>query len=189
MDKEKDDKKINEEDLQDDIVLEEEEGEDPINKIKKLKKELLACKTERQEYLDGWQRAKADYLNLKKDEETKRKDLIKFAKEDLLLELLQIADSFEMAFANKEAWLAAPENWRKGVEYIYSQLTTIFKYNNLLELNPVGQKFNPENHYSIATIPTEDETQDGLVLEVVKKGYTLNDKTIRPAQVKVGEKK
>lgn len=172
---------------QDDFVFEEDdESDSPDERIKRLKKKIKELSKEKQEYLDGWQRAKADYINYRKDQDKMRQEIVKFAKEDLLMELLQLADSFEMAFANKEAWNAAPENWRKGIEYIYSQLQSIFKFNGMEEINPLGQPFNPENQFSIATIEVTDPKQDNIVLEVMKKGYSLAGKNIRPAQVKVG---
>jgi molecular chaperone GrpE len=97
-----------------------------------------------------------------------------------------LADSFELAFSNKEAWLAAPENWRKGIEYIYSNLIGIMEAHNLIEINPLRQTFNPAEHHSIATVETNKPPEDNLVLEVLKKGYRLGAKVIRPAHVKVG---
>jgi len=158
-------------------------------KIKKLKLDLKACQAEKAEYLDGWQRSKADYLNLKKDEEVKRAELGKYAKADVLNDLILLADSFEMAFANKEAWAGVPENWRKGVEYIHSQLLVVFRDHGLEELDPVGETFDPARDQSLGSIDTVKKDEDGKVLEVVKKGYRLNGKIVRPAQVKIGEYK
>src|SRR5205085_12693654 len=105
----------------------------------------------------------------------------------LLADLIPLADSFDMAMNNKAAWEQAPENWRRGIEYIYSQLLSIFRDNGLeaVEPKPVAQ-FNPNYHESIGTQPAEKEREDGLILEVVAKGYILQGKLIRPAQVKTG---
>lgn len=174
-----------------DFVDTDREG-DEINslaKIKKLRGELKVSQTEKGEYLAGWQRAKADYINLKNTTEKEHSEILKYAKESLLLDLIPLADSFEMAFGNKEVWNQAPENWRKGIEYIYSQLTSIFKDNGLDTLNPDPHTpFDPQFHESIGTIEGDME-DDGKVLEVIKKGYQMAGKVVRPAQVKVGHTK
>lgn len=168
----------------------DEEGNE-INsqtKTKDLRSALAKATTEKAEYLAGWQRAKADYINLKNSEEKARQEMVKYAKEGLVVELLPLADSFDMAFANKTVWEQAPENWRKGIEYIYSQLTSILQDNGVETiLPPLGSALDPQIHETIGTISTEDPKQDGMILEVVKKGYILQGKLIRPAQVKTGE--
>ena len=156
--------------------------------IKKLREKLKTCQKERQEFLEMSQRLKADYVNLKRDEEKRRGEMAQFAKSSLLLELLDLADSFDLAFNNKEAWESVNENWRKGVEYIYAKLITIFEQNDLMMIDPLGEIFDPEEHHSVMTTPVENESEDNQVLEVVQKGYKLNGRVLRPAKVKVGHK-
>jgi molecular chaperone GrpE len=159
---------------------------DISDKTKKIKIELKACQAERSEYLDGWQRAKADYLNLKKENEENKHEISKWAKEGVLTDLFTLADSFEIAFGNKEAWEQAPENWRKGIEYIYSQLQTILRDHGVEEISPkIGDKFNPSEQEPAATIEASTEEEDDEIVEVIKKGYRLHKKIVRPASVKV----
>lgn len=170
----------------------DEEGIEEVSqaKMKKLREELKKATADKVEYLAGWQRAKADYINLQNTEDKNRSEIIKYAKEGLLVDLLPLVDSFDMAFANKTVWEQAPENWRKGIEYIYSQLTNILKDNGLEPLvPPPGSDFDPQRHESIGLIETNKKDEDGKILEVVKKGYILQGKLIRPAQVKTGELK
>lgn len=188
-DKNKIEEEMNEEN---DIKLEENteditpESADLSGKLKKLKNNLKACQTEKSEYLAGWQRAKADYLNLKKETEDNRTEIIKWAKEGVLSDLFVLADSFEMAFGNKEAWEMAPENWRKGIEYIYNQLQTIFRDHGIEEIIPkVGEKFNHHYEQSIGTIETKNKDEDDIIDKIVKKGYKFHGRVIRPASVKV----
>lgn len=180
---------------EEDVVFEpaNEDGEtldaaNPQAALKKLREKLAACQAERQEFLEMSQRLKADYVNLKRDEEKRRTEMTQFAKSGLLLELLDLADNFDFAFANKEAWEKVDENWRKGVEYIYAKLIDIFEQNNLMMIDPLGEDFNPEEQHSVATAPVEDPAEDNKVLEVVQKGYKLNGRVLRPAKVKVGHK-
>ncbi len=170
--------------ISDDIVF-EEEGEYSADTIKKLREKLKKCTAENKEYLDGWQRAKADFTNLKKDTEKQKQNFVKFAKEDLLSEILPVLDSFEMAFANKEAWEKVDKSWRSGVEYIHGQLKTVFENNGIVEISPLGDTFDPNKHNSIELVDTDDEQKDDTVVEVVQKGYMLNEKVMRPARVKV----
>ena len=172
----------------DDVVFEPEEDGDeeaPLAKIKKLKDELKAVKKEHDEYLTGWQRAKADLINARKEDEKNRAEFAKYANKDLILEILTVADSFDMAFANKESWEKVDKNWRIGVEYIYTQLLSVLEQNGLKQLNPVGEKFDPNIHTSVESIPTENEEDDHKIMEVVQKGYLLNGSLLRSPKVKI----
>ncbi|MEK7582211.1 MAG: nucleotide exchange factor GrpE [Patescibacteria group bacterium] len=169
-----------------DVVFEDENDENtPLQKIKKLREELKKCTEERGEYLAGWQRAKADFINQKNDLEKWKKDFILFANENLIDELLPVLDSFNIAFGNREAWEKVDKNWRTGVEYIHSQLEGVLKQHGLITIGEVGEPFNPEKHSAIEKIVTQKKDEDGLVKEVFQKGFILKDKIIRPAKVKV----
>ncbi len=179
-----DDVIIEADDTLDDSVLTEESLQETV---KKLREKLKLSTKEKQEYLDGWQRTKADYLNAKKEEETRRKDIVKYAKEDLIGELLPVLESFDMAFANKEQWEKVDKNWRTGVEYIYSQLRNIFENNGLKEVNPIGLPFDPNRDEAIEHIAVSNEGDDHKVVEVVQKGYELHGKLIKAPRVKIGD--
>jgi len=175
----------------DDVIFEMDLGEGDINKamdkLKKLKTELKKCQEERQEYLDGWQRAKADFINARKEEEENRQKMAGYAKEGILHDILPVVDSFDMAFANKEAWEKVDKNWRHGVEYIYSQLISVLEDNGMKALNPLGEEFDPNRHSSIESVEVDREEDDHRVMDVLQKGYTMNGKIVRAAKVKVGK--
>lgn len=173
---------------EDEFVPEDGEG-NTIDKIKDLREKLKKALAEKQEYLLGWQRSKADFVNARKREEESRKELLKYANEGLILELIPALDSFTMAFANKEAWEKVDKNWRSGVEYIYSQLKGALEANGLKELSPLNEVFDPMKHNAIESITVTEKNQDHKVIEVVQKGYELAGKIIRPANVKIGEHK
>lgn len=179
----------------DDITIEEEvEAESSFkgnkdSKLQKLEAELEKCRAERQEYLDGWQRSKADYINLKKRNDQDRENIIGYAKEDLILEMIKIGDNFQLAFKDKEAWEKAPENWRRGIEYIYNNLKQVLADQGVVEINPLGEEFNPEKHDAVEMIETTDKAQDHKIVEVVQLGYSLKDRVIRHATVKVSKYK
>jgi len=156
-------------------------------KLKKIREELKQCQAERQDYLAMSQRLKADYLNLKREGEVAKEEIIKFANEPLLRQILELADSFELAFSNHVAWQAVDTNWRTGVEYIYAKLQNVLEQSGLVEISAKGEVFNPLLHHAIELVEPPDPQSANRVVEVVQKGYTLHGKTIRPAQVKVAK--
>lgn len=175
---------------QDDIVFENDEEyghKDPTEVIKKLKEKIKLLEAGKQEYLDGWQRAKADFINARKRDEETSAQLIKYANENLVTDLIPVLDSFDMAMGNKEAWEQAPKDWRVGVEYIYQQLLSTLSQRGLTQTNPRGAPFDPAEHEAVDTIETTNKEEDQKVLDVLQKGYSLNGKPIRGAKVKVGK--
>ncbi len=155
--------------------------------VENLRKEVEKLTSERDEYLAGWQRAKADFANAKKRMDESMKEYRTMATEGLVEELLPVLQSFEMAFANKEAWEKADKNWRAGIEYIYNQLKAILDQNGLKELNPLDKDFDPNTHEALSFEKVEDPTKGNKVVKVIEKGYTLGTKLIKPAKVIVGE--
>ena len=173
-----------------DIVVESEEQTDGFGrtqKEKKLKAKLKEVETKAAEHLEGWQRAKADLINFKKESENRQANIVTFATEGLIEELLPILDSFEMAMGNEEVWNSVDENWRKGIEHINSQITTVLKGRGLAEIYPQGEKFDPNFHQPVETIVVADPGDDEKIQKVVQKGYQLHDKILRPARVIVGK--
>ena len=171
----------------DDVQFEDvEDEENPATALKKLREKLRTCEAEKKEYLDGWQRMRADFANARKEEESRRGDLTKFASEALVDDLLPVLDSFGMAFGNKEAWEKVDANWRKGVEYIHAQLFSVLEARGLQEIGVLGEKIDPRNHVIVEGVPVDDENKIDTVIEVIQKGYRLHHKVIRPAKVKAG---
>lgn len=176
---------INQEETED-VVIEDENGDGP-DAIKKLREKLALCVKEKQEYLDGWQRAKAEFINSRKRDQEANEHYLKFAKEDLILQLIPVLDSFEMAFANKEAWEKVDKNWRIGVEHIHSQLVSVLKNNNVEQINPIGEKFDPSRDDAVEHEPVTEARFENLITKVIQKGYKLNGKIIKATKVRVGE--
>lgn len=170
------------------IVSEEDENTPRL--LSKLREKLKECEGEKQEYLNGWQRAKADFVNFKKRSEEERKEFIKFANWRLIEEIIPTLESFEMAFSNRKVWESLPIEWRNGIEYIHSQLLSVLKSNGLEELSPAkGEKFDPNIHIAESSIPAFDKKEDNVIIQIVKKGYRLNGKIIMPPRVIVAEYK
>ena len=157
-----------------------------FSELEQLREQLLSCQSEAEANLEGWQRAKADYSNYKTEASTLLASAKSHSEVDLVSELLPTLDSFNMAFANKEAWQSVDENWRTGVEYIYQQLKTVLETRGLKEVGKVGETFDPNLHHSVEQVEVTDQSQDHLIQEVSQVGYSLKDKVLRAAQVKVG---
>ena len=165
----------------DDIIVEED---NILEQVAKLKAKLKDCQIKNKEYLNGWQRSKADFVNAQKENEKKAQQIASLTTEDVLVNILPVVDSFEMAFSNKEKWQEVDENWRVGVEYIYSQLSSTLKDYGLEEIDNKETVFNPEIHSILEAVETNKEEEDSLV-EIVQKGYKIKDKVVRLAKVKV----
>lgn len=168
------------ENLDDSVVAEENAGET----IKKLREKLKKTLEEKQEYLTGWQKAKAEFINARKRDEESQKEFIKYANENLICELFPVLDSFNMAMGNKETWERVDKNWRMGVEYIANQLKKVLEDHGLMEINPIGKTFDPLRDEAI-----EDGKESNIITTVISKGYSLNGKILKAPKVKVGEKK
>ena len=177
---------------EDDIVefVYNEDGEEDLKAtLKKLRKDIKEARKEKAEYLDGWQRAKADYQNYKSAEGERLVSYAVNAKERLIDSLLPALDSFDMAMSNKEAWEKVDANWRTGVEYIYNQFITSLGENGVSTIDKTDVPFDPNLHQSIETEDTDDESKDHTIARIVQNGYKMADRIIRPARVVVYLKK
>ena len=170
----------------DDIII-EEETDNPAETVKKIREKLKTCEAEKGEYLAGWQRAKADSVNARKEEEERRKDIIKFSEKALVLELVNLADSFDGLFADKEGWEKIEKNWRQGMELLRSQLMSIMKSRGVETIESLGKIFNPKESESIGEVDVDTEKKDGIVMEEMRRGYKMRGMVIRPSLVKVGK--
>lgn len=141
------------------------------------------CKKERDEYLAGWQRARADFANYRKDEAQRVSELVRFSQEGLLSELLLVLDSFDLAAASIQEDAAE----YKSFSLVQSQLSGILKRHGLEEIAPqVGSTFNPAVHEAIETVDHE-HAQSGAIAALVYKGYIYQGKVLRPARVKIAK--
>ncbi len=157
----------------------------PQDQIKRLRERLKEAVQEKREYLDGWQRAKADFANYKKREDEQKTEFMKFAREGVIADIIPVLESFQMAFSNKEAWQKVDPSWRTGVEYIHTQLNQTLAQHGLSSIDPKGEVFDPKVHTAVASVPTEDVAMDHRIAEVVSLGYQLAGKVIRSPRVKV----
>ncbi len=175
--------------MNDDIeLIPDEEGELPDlqKKLKKLKDDLRKCGDEKKEYLDGWQRAKADFINYRNDEGKRMEDMARFVTTGLIQDILPVLDSFELAHLNFESQNLG--GLERGVLLIRSQFGDILKKRGLEQIKvETGEKFDPEKHESIGEV--ESDKEEGTIAEEVQKGYTLRGRVLRPARVRLAKLK
>jgi molecular chaperone GrpE len=165
-----------------------EDGEEDLKKtLKKFRADLKLCKKEKEEYLTGWQKERAEFINFKKQEEDRKANFSEAMRERILMRFLTVMDSFDMAFANREAWEKVDENWRKGIEHIHSQMSSVFEEFGVKPVGISGESFDHNIHQSIEMIETDKKEDDHKVSEVIQKGYKLGDRIIRAARVNVYE--
>ncbi len=174
-------------DAEDDVVFDEESELGPAEALKRLRAKLKTAVEEKQAYLNGWQRDKAEFVNARRRDEESKADFLKFAKQAVIEDLLPVFDSFDTAMSNKASWESVSEEWRKGIEGIYGQLSGILAKQGVTGFGAIGDAFDPNLHQSISVVSTDDKSKEGAVAEVLQKGYMLSGKVIRPAMVRVFE--
>lgn len=169
-------------DERDDIEVapDEDSGDDTAAaKVAKLREELSACRAEKQEYMDGWQRSKADYMNaLKRFEEEKRKERERGALQAAEA-LLPAFDAIERAKTHGEM----PE----GFAAIVKQLESAFASLGLVAVGAEGEAFDPALHEAYGQDAVDDEKKDGVVTAVLEPGWKMGETLVRPAKVRVGQ--
>lgn len=128
-------------------------------------------------------RVHADFENFRKRTRQEKEDLQKFATRRVLEDLLPVLDNFERALP---ALADASPEVRQGMEMVHRQLAGVLQGHGVETMEPVGQPFDPRIHEAVMQEHSEGQ-EPGTVLEVLQKGYTLRDKVLRPAMVKVAQ--
>lgn len=145
--------------------------------------ELEKLRAENEGFQQRLLRAQADFDNFRRRTVKEKEELGKYASAKLITELLPVIDNFERAL-NTTGDISDAASYVKGVEMIFRQLEGVLKAEGLTPMEAEGQPFNPEFHQAIMQVESE-EHEEGIVVEVVQKGYMLKDKVLRPAMVKV----
>lgn len=142
-----------------------------------------AAQTQAQEYLEGWQRARAEFANYKKRVEREMKDSYGSAAGSVLKDILPVLDDFERAMSNVPEQLQ-DDPWVGGVGMILRKLNKVLEDYNVTVIDPTGQPFDPNRHEAIGTEDSSD-VATGYVTATMQKGYVLGDRVLRPALVRV----
>lgn len=173
-------------DENDDVVIEADgseelggKGGDAGAKVIKLKAEIDQLKADKQEYLDGWQRAKADYVNALKRFEDEKKNAFALGRVVTVGAFIPVMDSLGRAEGAGEI----PEAFRG----IAKQLHDAAKSLGLEQFGSVGEKFDPAQHEALGQDPIDDASKDDTVTAILEPGWKSKDSVIRPAKVRVAQ--
>jgi molecular chaperone GrpE len=137
-----------------------------------------------QEHHDAWLRAKAEGENIRRRAQEDISKAQKFAVERFSNEMLAVMDSLQAGLAVETA---SVESFKSGMELTLKQLSSVFEKFNIKEINPVGEKFDAHKHQAIGMIDSEQEAN--TVVTVMQRGYSLNERVLRPALVMVAKAK
>ena len=172
--------------MQDDINTDTNTAEShPEKEVMPSLEELLkAAELQAAEHHDAWLRAKAETENMRRRAAEDIDKARKFAVENFASELLAVKDSLEAALAAESP---SVETMKDGAELTLKQLAAAFAKFNLVDIDPLGEKFDPHQHQAIQAV--ESDQPANTVVTVLQKGYRLNERTLRPALVMVAKGK
>jgi len=163
------------------VELDDDETvEDPVEVLQASLGEIT---TKAEEYLDGWQRARADFANYKKRVLRENADIRQMARGEVIKLYLDIADDLGRALQEK------PESgeegtWADGIEIIFQKLRSRLEAEGIKPMNPLGEEFDPNIHEALMK-EESDEYESGQIIEVMQEGYWIGEKVLRPALVRV----
>ena len=152
--------------------------------IEQLRGELEATTAKAEEYLAGLQRERAEFSNYRRRTSEEREAMLGLAGEDLIRKVLALADDFDLAIDNRPAELAG-SGWVEGVTAIDRKLRALLESEGVKTVDAdAGKPFDPREHEAIVNVPGTGRAE-GEIVEVIRRGYKLRDRVLRPALVAV----
>ncbi|HEY9098617.1 MAG TPA: nucleotide exchange factor GrpE [Thiobacillus sp.] len=158
--------------------------DDTLETMPSMEDMLREAELKAEEHHDAWLRAKAETENMRRRAVEDVEKARKFAMDSFASELLAVKDSLEAALSAESPSM---ENLKNGVELTLKQLVAAFAKFNLHDIDPMGEKFDPYQHQAIQMV--ESDQPANTVVTVLQKGYSLNERTLRPALVMVAKGK
>ena len=155
-------------DSEEEFIPEEESEQGPAL-VKRLREKLKKAVEEKQEYLEGWQRARADFANYKKEEAALHDDRAERIKAEIIEEIIPVLDTLEIALKHEES---------PTLRMLEKQFLDALKRLGVERFGSVGEEFDPRRHEALAK-----NNDDHIVVSVERSGYNIGNKIIRPAQV------
>jgi len=160
-----------------------EPSDETVPSAEQLALELADAQEKAQEYLDGWQRSRAEFANYKKRKEKEQADSYQYMKGEIIKQYLEITDDLERALNNRTEEINIAE-WASGIELIYRKMLKILESEGIDVMETEDGLFDPNLHEAISSEQSE-QFESGEIIEVIKKGYMINERVLRPAQVRV----
>ena len=153
-----------------------------VEDIESLKQALAEEKKKAEDYLANWQRAQADFINYKRRTEQERQDFNRFANANLTLSLLPVLDDLERALSSMPPAKSVKHSWVEGVRLVERKFKSVMEAQGVTPIKALGEPFDPNFHEAVR----QDKGKEGVVVEVLEKGYMIHDRLLRPARVVVG---
>jgi molecular chaperone GrpE len=151
--------------------------------IHNLREEVEEKHKKAEEYLDGWQRSRAEFANYKKRVEREQAYVYQQALGSIVRRYLEILDDLERALKNRPS-AGEGAAWAEGVELVYKKFRTLLEAEGVVQMEAEGELFDPNFHEAI-TQEDNEEHESGHIIEVVQQGYMLGERVLRPALVRV----
>lgn len=164
----------------------EEARNEKVSELEILKQSLEEKKKQADDYYNQLLRLRAEFENFRKRSDKEKKNHLMWGKEEVLLKQINLVDVMEQACSSSKTSTNL-ESIQKGLELIYQEFVKMLASEGITEIKSLDEKFNPELHEALDRV--ESEKEDGTIVDVIQKGYTLNSKVIRHAKVKVAQNK
>ena len=148
-----------------------------------LEEELTKARSEAAEYLEGWQRARAEFANYKKRVERDQALVYQNAASSVIRRYVEVIDDLERALKNRPQE-GEGLSWAGGIELIYRKFLAILESEGVTQTDPTGEMFDPNLHEAVTSEDSPDH-ESGEIIEVLQKGYLIGDRVLRPAMVRV----
>lgn len=162
--------------------MNKDKNEEVKKKKDKIKRIIEKEREEKEEYLNGWKRAKADLINYKKDETKRMNNHLFYEKRRILLKVISILDNFNRA--EKESQKIENNEIINGLLIIKKQIESFLSEEGVEEINAMGEEFDPQFHEAVEVI-SDSNRESGIIVEEIEKGYMLQEEVIRASKVKV----
>lgn len=159
------------------------ETEDLSDEEELLSSELEEWQSKANEYLDGWQRSRAEFANYKKRVEREQAQFSQRTTANVIKHFLEVMDDLELALKNRPQE-GEGASWADGVELVYRKFSSILETEGVTPIETDGQYFDPTLHEAITNEDNPD-FESGQIIEVLKRGYFIGDRVLRPATVRV----
>lgn len=168
-------------------AVEEAAAEAEEAEVLTLEEQLAAAQDQAAEYLDGWQRARAELANYRRRTEARRSEMVQTANADLLTRLLPVLDDFQLALANfpNDAG-GSLEEWQDGMALIAHKFAAVLEAAGVVPIEVEGQAFDPNVHEAIS-FEEHPDFESGQVIEQVRQGFKLGSRVLRAASVRVAQ--
>lgn len=179
--------KLQSDDVIDADVREIEDSNDSsgTSEEESLEEQVKRLQTEAEEYLDGWQRARAEFANFKKRTQLESEHARERIAGEIITHFLGVNDDIERALSRTPETDDFQE-WTLGIELIHQKLQALFDAEGVVLIDAEGERFDPNFHEAVS-FEESDDHEEGLIIDITQPGYKMGERVLRPAMVRVAK--